>query len=60
MQPICGTEVENRIDDNNKEGKFPVLTSGKITNPTEEYMAVLHCILITIDEENYPVPENVP
>ena len=60
MQPIHGTEAENRIDGSDKEGNLTVLPSGQITNPTEEDVAVLHCIGIKIDNDNYPAPDNVP
>ena len=40
MQPIHDAEEENQIDANDEEGNFTVLKSGKITNPTEEDMAV--------------------
>ena len=39
---------------------MPVLPSGQILNPTEEDMAVLCCIRITIYDHNYSAPENVP
>ena len=50
MQPIHGMEVDNLISDVNQEGNLPVLPPGKFMNPTEEYMAILRCIGITIDE----------
>ena len=40
MQPIHDAEEENQINANDEEGNFTVLKSGKITNPTEEDMAV--------------------
>ena len=55
MEPIHGTKGKTRIDGSNEEGNLPVLSSGKITNPTEEDIAVLRCIDITIDENNDPV-----
>ena len=50
VQPICGTEAENRFDGSDEEGNLPVLPSGKITNPMEDDIAVLCCIGITIDD----------
>ena len=60
MQPIHGTKAENQIVWRNEEDNLPVLPSGKIMNPTEENIDVLRCIGITIDDKNYPAPENVP
>ena len=60
MQPIHGAEAENRIDGRNEESNLPVLPSEKITNPTEEYVATINLIGITIDKNNYPEPYNVP
>ena len=60
MQPIHGPEVQNRISGSKEEGNWPVLSSVKITNTMEEYMAVLCCIFITIDEDNDTAPENIP
>ena len=36
MQFIYGTDGDKQIYVSNKEGNFPVLESGNITNPTEE------------------------
>ena len=52
MKPIHGTEAEDQIDRSDKEIHFPVLTSGKISNPTEDDMDVLCCIGIKIDDNN--------
>ena len=60
MQPIHSTEAENRIGESNEEGNLTVLPSREITNPTEDDMAALCCIAITIYHNNDPVPENVP
>ena len=49
MQPIHGMEVDNLIGDVNQEGNLPVLPPGKVMNPTDEDMAILRCIGITID-----------
>ena len=43
-----------------KKGKFPVLSSGQITNPKEEYLAIIISIGTTIDDENDPAPETIP
>ena len=37
-----------------EEGNLPVLSSGQISNPTEEYMVVLCCIGTIIDYGNDP------
>ena len=50
MQPIHGTEVVNLIDRRYKECNLPVMPSGQIMNPTENYMAVIICIGIIIDD----------
>ena len=56
MQPIHGMEAENHIDRSNKKGNFPVLPLGQIMNPTNYLFAVIHCIVITIDDQNNPAP----
>ena len=59
IQQIHGTEAENQIDGIDEEIKLPVLPSGQIMNPTEEDVAILHCIGITIGDDNYPAPETI-
>ena len=49
MQLFHGTEANNLIVGSNEERKFHVMPSGKITNPMEDDMAIIHCICITID-----------
>ena len=60
MRPIHGTESENQIDGNGKEGNFPVLPSGQIMNPTEYDISIICCIGIKIGGNNDPALDNVP
>ena len=60
IKPIHGMWADNQIDRSEIEDNLSVLPSGKITIPTEYYMAALCCIGITIDDENYPAPDNAP
>ena len=56
MEYIYDEEAENIIFSRDKEGNMPVLSSGKNMNMTADDMAILHCIGITICNENYPSP----
>ena len=60
MKPIYGMEEDNQISGSDKERNLTVLTPVKITNPTEDDMAIIICVGIIIDYGNYTSPENVP
>ena len=60
MKPIHDTEVENRIGGNAKEGNLLVLTSGKITNTTEQNLYAICLIDIKIYDDNDPTPDKFP
>ena len=59
IQRIHSTESYNWINGSDEEGNLHVLPSGKITNSTEEDIAVICWTVITIDDDNYSVPYNV-
>ena len=50
MQRIYGVEADNRISGSNEECNIHILSSYHNTNITEDNMAILRCILITIDD----------
>ena len=60
MQPIDGADAEEKIDRIWKEGNTPFLLSGQNMNLMEDYMTIIRCIGIAIDDKNDHFPYNSP